>query len=669
MKKKHFGKRVSITLAGALLAAACVLGGCGKDAGGNSSEGSGVSEERAPGFVITENDVTVSLSTDKDVYEAGEQVEFTLTIENNRADAMMVSRVITYMNTGGLVAAEGTRLPVSIPQLKSGASVTLTGTLMVDETVPESSAGTSSGAGATFNGSLMTTIRPFVRIDYAGEEKMVRMMLPLELVEVARQIPEEHRNIPTFVSVHDPSVFKGADGRYYLFGTHITAASSDDLFDWKDETAMFRDALPEDTISALRTWHIDKARGEWNGNLWAPDIIYNTTMKKYCIYLSANGDQWKSNIVLLTADEMTGPYEYAGSVVYGGFNADTVSETDVLKVLGTTELPERYLTYGADNKRWGDQYPNCIDPCVFYDEEGNLWMSYGSWSGGIFLLALDEETGLRDYAVSYETGDHEDAYFGKKIAGGWYVTGEGSYIQYIGDYYYLFMSYGGLEAKGGYNIRIFRSENPDGPYVDELGNSPLFDKYILNVNMSVGVRLFGNYRWGTMSQGQVAQGHNSAFVDDDGRAYIIYHTRTTDGTEGHHVEVHQLFLNEDGWLVAAPYRTDGESIKTDGYEASAVAGDYEVITHTLNVNYSKLEVNRPQSITLNGDGSITGAMEGSWSLVSETPYIHITLGEEEYHGVTVMMEEEGSDINTMTFTALGEETQITIWGSKVTDQE
>jgi hypothetical protein len=34
-----------------------------------------------------------------------------------------------------------------------------------------------------------------------------------------------------------------------------------------------------------------------------------------------------------------------------------------------------------------------------------------------------------------------------------------------------------------------------------------------------------------------------------------------------------------------------------------------------------------------------------------------------------MMEVEGSDINTMTFTALGEETQITIWGSKVTDQE
>jgi hypothetical protein len=183
---------------------------------------------------------------------------------------MMVSRVITYMNTGGLVAAEGTKLPVSIPQLKSGASVTLTGTLMVDETVPESSAGTSSGAGATFNGSLMTTIRPFVRIDYAGEEKMVRMMVPLELVEVARQIPEENRNIPTFVSVHDPSVFKGPDGRYYLFGTHITAASSDDLFDWKDETAMFRDALPEDTISALRTWHIDKAKGDWNGNLWAP---------------------------------------------------------------------------------------------------------------------------------------------------------------------------------------------------------------------------------------------------------------------------------------------------------------------------------------------------------------------------------------------------------------
>ena len=54
------------------------------------------------------------------------------------------------------------------------------------------------------------------------------------------------------------------------------------------------------------------------------------------------------------------------------------------------------------------------------------------------MLELDENTGLRDYDVSYTlTGNGDavtiDPYYGKKIAGGYYVSGEASYIEYIGD--------------------------------------------------------------------------------------------------------------------------------------------------------------------------------------------------------------------------------------------
>ena len=88
--------------------------------------------------------------------------------------------------------------------------------------------------------------------------------------------------------------------------------------------------------------------------------------------------------------------------------------------------------------------------------------------GGIFMLELDETTGLRNYDVTYLLtggGDNytSDPYFGKKIAGGYYVSGEASYIQHIGDYYYLFMTYDGLDARGGYMMEVFRSNNPDGP--------------------------------------------------------------------------------------------------------------------------------------------------------------------------------------------------------------
>ena len=100
---------------------------------------------------------------------------------------------------------------------------------------------------------------------------------------------------------------------------------------------------------------------------------------------------------------------------------------------------------------------------------------------------------MRDYTIDYPlTGSGDgitiDPYFGKKIAGGFYVSGEASYIEYIGGYYYLFVTYGGLAAggvptdynNGGYQMRVFRSENPDGPFIDSRNNSAVFSSYLLN---------------------------------------------------------------------------------------------------------------------------------------------------------------------------------------------
>ena len=115
------------------------------------------------------------------------------------------------------------------------------------------------------------------------------------------------------------------------------------------------------------------------------------------------------------------------------------------------------------------------------------------------MLELDENTGLRDYDVTYElkgsgNGITIDPYFGKKIAGGFYVSGEASYIEYIGGYYYLFVTYGGLTAggnandynNGGYQMRVFRSTKPDGPYTDSKSsnNSAIFSSYLLNFGPS-----------------------------------------------------------------------------------------------------------------------------------------------------------------------------------------
>lgn len=678
----------------------------------------------------SESGVYVTIETDKAEYRAGEEIHYTLRVENTKKHWTLAATNFTYSNTDGIIEASEGSAPTEFPEIAAGETFELSGVFVGDGEiyVPQGMGsgvmiGIAAGVIAVVvvivvvllllkkkkgngknggnkakadNGKaeqnalilFLTlaltagmvpampaqaaaadveeiTVRPYVKVQYAGQEIMIRAVINFKASQDLLVIDQENIAIAQRVTCHDPSIFRDLDGTYYIVGSFLCGASSLNLTDWTSMDSVIQGNFTEDVKAQIREWNLDDRADSWNGYLWAPDVIYNTSMNKYCMYLSANGDDWKSNIVLLTADAFEGPYDYAGTIVYGGFNAEDYALTDAPLVTGEEEIPERYVTNGVDNHKWGDMYPNCIDPCVFYDDDGNLWMSYGSWSGGIFMLALDEETGLRDYTVSYETDIHSDAYFGKKIAGGMYVSGEASYIEKIGDYYYLFISYGGLEAARGYNVRVYRSKTPDGGYVDALGNEPYFDTYAMNFNMSRGVRLFGGYKWRNFISGQVAQGHNSAFVDEDGRAYMVFHTRTSNGTEGHYVKVHQLFVNKEGWLVAAPYQTVGESLPPNGLSVSQVAGDYEMIIHELDIDYESLETKKPQFITLTEDGKISGDYTGTWALEPGTPYIILNFDGITYSGVSLEMAVENTNIETVVFTAMGIENQVTVWGSRV----
>ena len=255
-----------------------------------------------------------------------------------------------------------------------------------------------------------------------------------------------------------------------------------------------------------------------------------------------------------------------------------------------------------------------------------------------------------------------DPYFGKKIAGGYYVSGEASYIQKIGKYYFLFMSYGGLLSDGGYQMRIFRSEKLDGPFVDCYGTSALFKSYKMNYSATTadnrGVLLFGGYQWDAMSGAEIAQGHNSAFVDKQNRSFVVYHTRFSNGGEGHQVRVHQLFLNDEGWLMAAPFEFDGETI-TDAAIASKasiadadIAGDYQFMRHQYGQNTKAKAFETPVNITLNADGTITGAEKGTWKRTAGTDYIHLTINDVVYRGVLVKQAIDYTNIPAIAISAL-----------------
>ena len=561
------------------------------------------------------------------------------------------------------------------------------------------------------------------------------------------------------ISVHDPSIVMDVTGsttnpKYYIYGSHLGRAktyasgnyqiwntfktgeentgTSNSLFaDVNGKSINFKDAYSTHVIKKVKNskgeevtfGNFDAHGWQFQGNTvkgmqWAPDVIYNKTMKKWCMYMSLNGDHWCSSIVCFTSDDLEGPWVYQGPVVFSGFQgtfahnayaaADDWKHTDLAVATGETSLPARYQTGDS----WSSFWPNCIDPCVFYDDDDNLWMSYGSWSGGIFIIRLDKTNGLRDYTYTFpyqisgktvtpgaaDANCTSDPYFGKKIAGGYYVSGEASYIQKVGKYYYLFMSYGGLTAAGGYQIRVFRSEKPDGPYKDCLtstGIDAVYGKYILNfggdAKRDEGVKLFGNYQWDSMPTAEVAQGHNSAIIDHKGRALIVYHTRFNTRGEAHEVRVHQLFVNQDGWLVAAPYEFCGETYTHEDiatrqlYQGSEVVGDYQLMAHPYRQNTAAKAYEKPVTIHLLADGSVTGEYTGKWELVSGTSFINLTLkgtatahSEVVFKGVLTEQTVDYTNVKALCFTALsssdglatsgGASLQtrgLSIWGTKV----
>lgn len=537
------------------------------------------------------------------------------------------------------------------------------------------------------------------------------------------------------VVCHDPSIVidditNPASPTYYIYGSHLgkgkttaaenyqewtvfkageeNATATNSLFCNQSGTLVnYSDAYTTHAVTSVKD-HVGKtvtfgnfdAHG-WQkkgntvkGMQWAPDVIYNKTMKKWCMYMSLNGDNWASSIVCFTSDNVEGPWKYQGPVVFSGFlgkyahngyaAADDWKNTDFTIATGETSLPERYNV----GDKWGSFWPNCIDPCVFYDDQDNLWMSYGSWSGGIFLLRLDKSNGLRDYTYTFpyevngkaatsaaaSANTTSDPYFGKKIAGGYYVSGEASYVEKIGSHYFLFMSYGGLVSTGGYQMRVFRSDNPEGPYVDCNGTSAVFNRYLMNYSATAvdnrGVLLFGGYKWDPMSGAEISQGHNSAFTDKEGRSFVVYHSRFTNKGEGHEVRVHQLFLNDEGWIMAAPFEFDGETITNNDIATKAsiadteIAGDYQFLRHEYGQNTEAKAYETPVNIRLNADGTISGVENGTWERTAGTDYIALTIDDVVYRGVLVRQTIDYTNIPAIAIAALSSSSGSTTLGQK-----
>ncbi|MFC3398284.1 family 43 glycosylhydrolase [Microbacterium amylolyticum] len=275
----------------------------------------------------------------------------------------------------------------------------------------------------------------------------------------------------TDVEVHDPSLIT-VDDEHYFFGSHLAAAKTTDFVQFDQVANHVTAANP-----LFENVHEDLADVfEWaeTQTLWAPDVIQLADGRFYMYYNACKGDSPRSALGIAVADDIEGPYEDLGIILRSGHR----------------EGEEEFLVEGDAYD--GRIHPNAVDPDIFFGDDGRLWMVYGSFSGGIYVLELDPETGF----------PFEGQGYGVHLTGGNHSRIEGPSMMFHPEtgYYYLFTSFGGLDADSGYNMRVMRSESPTGPFVDSAGNDmrevksdptlPIFDDVTIE---PYGAKIMGNY--------------------------------------------------------------------------------------------------------------------------------------------------------------------------------
>lgn len=490
------------------------------------------------------------------------------------------------------------------------------------------------------------------------------------------------------VSVHDPSIIKDPQtGTYYVFGSHIDAAKSSDLQNWKVFTNGYQrygNKVFDDlsgNLSKAFAWAGEDLEDCVGGfAVWAPDVWYDAeyinsdgSKGAYLMYFCTSSTYMRSVIAYAASKTIEGPYRFVDTLIYSGFTPGDsyVKSTtkNVNKKYTSTNIPalqnSGQVSFTNDwflNSDFNNMmYPNAIDPTIYTSKDGKTYMCYGSWSGGIFSLEIDPKTGrcIHPKTGKTEDGRMVDSYFGTKISGGYRKSGEGPFIEYNEDtgYYYLWVTYGGLFSDGGYNMRVFRSRDPLGPFTDPAGHQAVLGS---SANLDLyGLKVMGNYNFSGVKNAYMAGGHNSVLKDDDGKWYLIHHQRFDDGSEYHEVRVHSMYFNEEGWPVAAPHEYTGENISAGGYNTSDITGKYEFVNHGTDTSDT---IHSYSEIMLNADGTISGSQSGRWVQNPETAAVDITLGKQRYSGYFLAQKNE-SGKTVMTFTAVGTD-NVTVWGSK-----
>jgi arabinan endo-1,5-alpha-L-arabinosidase len=299
---------------------------------------------------------------------------------------------------------------------------------------------------------------------------------------------------PTLACIHDPAIFQQGSV-YYLMATdpgngcngnpqvgYIPIYSSTDHVTWSRVGSVFNQ-IPAYVMTYLNSYYPNSIPTNTSAyTFWAPDISYFNGL--YHVYFAASGFGQNVSLIGLVTSPTLNPNDP---------NYAWTSQGMVLSSNTTSNF-------------------NAIDPSILVDTDssgnpnGNVYLQYGSFWGGIYQQQINPATGLLmanstpTLLAQRTTTASSDAI-------------EGSNLIKKGSYYYLFASFGycceSTAAADTYQIAVGRSSSPTGPFVDMNGSGMIAGggTILLEGNGST---------W-------FAPGGSTALIGSTGGDLIVYH--------------------------------------------------------------------------------------------------------------------------------------------------
>jgi arabinan endo-1,5-alpha-L-arabinosidase len=268
----------------------------------------------------------------------------------------------------------------------------------------------------------------------------------------------------------------------FYTGRGVPSYHSKDLLHWEPGPRVF---------TSSPAWVSAAVPGNRNQYFWAPDVIH--LKGRYLLYYSVSTFGKNTSAIGLASNSTLDPSEP---------DYQWHDEGMVIQSHATNDF-------------------NAIDPSVAQDGRGGLWLAFGSFWSGIKLVQLDPATGKRISAESpiYSLACHESI--------------EAACIYHYDGHYYLFVNWGrccrGVDST--YNIRIGRSEEITGPYLDTEG------KDLLNGGSTLVLETSGPF---------IGPGH-AGILSEGGTNWFSCHfyDGTRQGTPT--LAVMPLFWTTNGW--------------------------------------------------------------------------------------------------------------------------